>query len=48
MESYGSGVFPEGTLSQPNGLVTTKELSALSPNTVYKASTWLPQPESVF
>lgn len=42
MESYGSGVFPEGTLSQPNGLVTTKELSALSPNTVYKASTWLP------
>lgn len=31
MESCGSGVFPEGTLSQPNGLVTTKELSALSP-----------------
>lgn len=47
MESYGRGGFPEGTLSQPNGLVTAKELSPLSPNMIYKVSTWLPQPESI-
>lgn len=44
MESYGRGGFAEGTLSQPNGLVTAKELSPLSPNMIYTTSTWLPQP----